>query len=329
MNFNDKGWEVKKPSMNPVQKKKMKNIMILAVLIIFFIVFVSSSYYMVNDQQQAIITTFGKYNEPPVGAGLHFKIPFIQQAHLVDVNVSLKQTIGYQPETEAIIPSESKMITGDFNIVNIDFYMEYRISDPYKYLFHSQIPEVILKNIAQSKIRNVISTYRVDAILTVGKAEIQKKIRELISEELEDYYDIGLILTNIIIQDAEPPTPEVIAAFKSVETAKQDRSTARNQAQAYRNERIPAAAAEANRLIENAEYIKANRVNESNMQVAMFQAMYEQFRQNPEIHKRRMYFEMIEQVLPGIKLYINAGENNGISMHLPLDDFASGNYTDN
>ncbi|MCL2096114.1 MAG: FtsH protease activity modulator HflK [Oscillospiraceae bacterium] len=323
MNFNNTGWEVKKPDMDPKQQKKIKNLAVTAVVVIVLIMLVSQSYYLVSDQQQAVITTFGELTTIK-DAGLHFKIPFIQRATLVDVNVSLRQTIGYHPDSEIRIPGESKMITGDFNIVNIDFYMEYRISDPYKYLFNSQVPDEILKNIAQSKIRNVISTYRVDPILTVGKAEIQNKIRELIREELDSTYDIGLILTNIIIQDAEPPTPDVIAAFKSVETARQDRSTARNQAQAYRNERIPAAAAEANRLIENAEFVRANRVNEANMLVAMFNAMYGEYSENPGIHRQRMYFEMLEAVLPGVKVIINAGDNSDVSMMYPLDDFLRG-----
>jgi membrane protease subunit HflK len=201
--------------------------------------------------------------------------------------------------------------------------MEYMILNPYDYLFNSLNPDLILKNIAQSKIRNVISTYRVDPILTVGKAEIQLKIKALIIEELENY-DIGLELTNIIIQDAEPPTSEVIAAFKSVETAKQDRETAINRAWEYSNERLPAAAADANREIENAEFVRANRVNEANMLVAMFNAMYDEYSANPNIHRQRMYFEMIEQILPGVKLYINAGSNDNISMILPLDDFTGG-----
>jgi membrane protease subunit HflK len=169
----------------------------------------------------------------------------------------------------------------------------------------------------------VISTYRVDPILTGGQAEIQAKIFNSITEELENH-DIGLILTNIIIQDAEPPTDEVIMAFKSVESARQDRRTARNRAQAYGNERIPAAEAEANRLTENAEFIRANRVNEANMLVAMFNAMYDEYSANPSIHRQRMYFEMVEQVLPGVKLYINAGSNGSVSMILPLDDFFHG-----
>lgn len=329
MNFNRDGWEVKDfKSMDPKSKKKIRTIIIAAVVIIVLIMLVSSSYYTVSDKQQAVVTTFGKYTGTPVDAGIHFKIPFIQQAYLVDVNVSLKQTIGYYPDTGVPIPSESKMITGDFNIVNVDFYVEYRISDPYKYLYHSEVPDEILKNITQSKIRNVISTYRVDDILTTGKAEIQGKIKDLIIEEL-DAYDIGLVLFDIKIQDAEPPTDEVIAAFKSVETAKQDRLTARNQAMAYGNEKIPQAEAEADQLLRNAEFLKQNRINEAIKQVAMFEAMYSEYILTPNIHRQRMYYEMIEQVLPGVKLYINAGTGDDISMILPLEDFAVAQINNN
>ena len=324
MNFNRSDWQVKDfKSLDPKSKKKIKNWTIAAVIIIAVIMLISSSYYLVSDKQQAVVTTFGKYTGTPVDAGIHFKIPFIQQAYLVDVNVSLKQTIGYNPDNGNPIPGESKMITGDFNIVNVDFYMEYRISDPYKYFYHSESPDEILKNIAQSKIRNVVSTYRVDDILTTGKAEIQGKIKDLIVEELE-VYDIGLVLFDIKIQDAEPPTADVIAAFKSVETAKQDRLTARNQAMAYGNEKIPQAEAEADQLLRNAEFLKQNRINDAIRQVAMFEAMFNEYILTPNIHRQRMYYEMIEQVIPGIKVYINAGSSNDdISMILPLEDFAN------
>jgi membrane protease subunit HflK len=179
MNFNRDGWDVKNfKAMDPKSKKKMIRLLVAAVIIIAAIMLISSSYYMVSDKQQAVLTTFGKYTGTPVDAGLHFKIPFIQQAYLVDVNVSLKQSIGYSLETGLSIPSESKMITGDFNIVNVDFYVEYRISDPYKYLFASKEPDEILKNITQSRIRDIVSSYEVDEILTTGKAEIQGKIKE-------------------------------------------------------------------------------------------------------------------------------------------------------
>jgi membrane protease subunit HflK len=220
------------------------------------------------------------------------------------------------------------MITGDFNIVNVDFYVEYRISDPYKYLFASREPDEILKNITQSRIRDIISSYKVDEILTTGKAEIQGKIKDLIINEL-DIYNIGLELYDIKIQDAEPPTPEVIAAFKDVETAKQYRQTVRNQAEAYKNENIPKAQAEADKLLQNAEFLKQDRINEAFMLVAMFNAMFEQYALNPNIHKQRMCYEMIENVVPGIKVYINAGSNDDISMILPLEDFVGADTLDN
>jgi len=326
MNFNRDGWEIKRNApMDPKTGKRIKNIVIASAIIILLIVLGSQSYYTVKDQQQAIVTTFGKYTGVPVEAGLHFKIPFVQRAELVDVNVSLKEEIGYRtyPDgTTPRIPNESKMITGDLNIVNVDFFVEYRISDPYNFLYHSERPREILKNITQSSIRNIISSYEVDDILTTKKAEIQTKIKDLIDAELINY-DIGLVLTGIKIQDAEPPTPEVIAAFKSVETAKQDRQTAINQAKAYENANIPRAEAEADQLKQNAEFLKQDRINDAVKQVAMFEAMFSQYQLNPNINKKRMYYEMIEQILPGVKVYINAGDNNNVSMILPLEDFAS------
>ena len=327
MNFNRDGWQMKdfKP-LDPKAKKKIKNIAVIAVIIIALLVLISSSYYTVSDKQQAVVTTFGKYTGTPVDAGIHFKIPFIQQAYLVDVNVSFKQTIGYYNDAagnDIAVPNESKMITGDFNIVNVDFYLEYRISDPYQYLYSSRDPDLILKNITQSRIRDIVSSYGVDDILTTKRSEIQTKIKDLIINEL-DSYSIGLILTDIKVQDAKPPTDEVIAAFMSVETAKQDRQTAINQAKAYENANIPKAQADANKLLQNAEYLKQNRINDAKKQVAMFEAMYNQYILNPNINKQRMYYEMIENVLPGVKLYINAGSSgDDISMILPLEDFAS------
>ena len=214
------------------------------------------------------------------------------------------------------------MISGDYNIVNCDFFIEYKISDPVKYLYNSRDPGEILKSLAQSNIRNVISSYEVDSILTSGKGEIQSKIKEAVTSELVDY-DLGLVLTDIKIQDSEPPTNEVQEAFKEVETAKQDKDTTINVAQAYQNSEIPKAKAEADKLIKNAEYLKADRINEANMQVAMFNAMYEQYILNPGITRERMYFEAIEKVLPGAKVYIDTSDSADTQKLLPLDAFGT------
>ena len=159
----------------------------------------------------------------------------------MDVNVHQKIEIGYEYDEKTgeykTLGNESKMITGDFNIVNIDFFVEYKIYDPVKYLFSSINPEGILKSLIQSQIRTVVSAYKVEDVLTTEKASIQMECKELITEELEKY-DIGLQLIDVKIQDAEAPTEEVIAAFKAVETAKQDKETALNEAKAYENQKL-------------------------------------------------------------------------------------------
>lgn len=231
------------------------------------------------------------------------------------------QTSAVSADDDSVtVEQESKMISGDYNIVNCDFFVEYKISDPVKYLYNSEEPDAILKSLAQSHIRNVISSYDVESILTTGKGEIQTQIKDAISSELA-VYDLGLVLTDIKLQDSEPPTEEVKKAFKDVETAKQERETAVNVANAYKNEQIPKAEAEADRLIAEAELEKNQRINEANAQVAMFNAMYGEYSQNPNITKKRMFFEMIEKVLPGAKVYIDTSDDSSVQKLLPVESF--------
>ena len=303
-------WTPPKAPEKPVNPRRFGKKLLLGLLAVVLVVGALSCFYTVDEKQQAIVTTFGKMSHEPVGPGLHFKLPFgIQQVHKVDVNVYQKIEIGYNTlnGTEYSIPEESAMITGDYNIVNVDFLVEYKISNPEKYLFSSSSPELILKNLIQSQVRNVVGSSTVDAVLTDGKEEIQYKIKALVSEILEEY-DIGLTLIEVRIQDAEPPTSEVMEAFKSVETAKQNAQAVVNQAEAYENAQIPAAEAQADKLLQDAEYQKTKRINEAIEAVAMFNAMFEQYRLNPEITKARMYYETIQQILPGVTLYINAGD---------------------
>ncbi len=145
-----------------------------------------------------------------------------------------------------------------------------------------------------------------------------------------DKLDIGVQLVNITIQDAEPPTDTVIAAFKSVETAKQGKETALNNANKYRNEQIPNAQAEADRIIQDAEAEKQARINEANGQVARFNSMYDEYTKYPLITKQRMFYETMEDVLPGLKIVISGGEGGDVEKILPLDSFtADDDTTDN
>ena len=310
----------------PVNWKKIRRAVVVAVLALVLLIGSSSCFYTVDDKQQAVVTTFGKVTDV-TDAGLHFKLPFgIQQTKKVDVNVYQKIELGYTSsgdEYYEVNEKESTMITGDYNIVNVDFFVEYKISDPVKYLYSSNNPEMILRNLIQSQVRNVVGSSSVDSVLTDGKENIQSQVKELVTQILSEY-DIGLTLVDVRIQDSEPPTQDVIEAFKAVETAKQQAETVVNDAKAYQNAQLPDAQAQADKLVQNAEFLKQKRINEATQQVAMFSAMYEEYAQDPEITRSRMYYEAISEVLPGVKLYINTGSGDSVDMLLPLDSIVGG-----
>ena len=316
-----------KKTVKPMDAKRVLRYALLGLLALVVVLGAATSFYTVDDKQQAVVTTFGKVTDI-VEPGLHFKMPFgIQQAHHVDVNVYQKIELGYYTDAHGNsipVKDESSMITGDYNIVNVDFLVEYKISDPVQYLFSSDEPKEILKNLIQSQVRNVVGSSTVDAVLTSGKENIQMQVKELVSQILDEY-DIGLTLIEVRIQDAEPPTNDVIEAFKAVETAKQNAEAVVNEAKAYQNAQLPDAQAQADKLQQEAEYLKQKRINEAIEAVAMFQAMYAEYALNPEITRARMYYEAISQILPGVKVYINTGSGTSVEMLLPLESLIGGN----
>ena len=290
----------------------------VAFLVILVVLVASQSTYQIREQEQAVLTTFGKAQSVTT-PGLHFKVPFIQQ--VTKVNTTIKGfSIGYDEATNEVIEEEAIMITSDYNFIDVDFFVEYKVSDPVKAVYASEDPALILKNIAQSCIRTVIGSYDVDAVLTTGKNEIQSNIKEMIMAELEEY-DIGVQLVNITIQDSEPPTAEIMEAFKKVETAKQGKETSINNANKYRNEKIPTAEAEADKIVKDAEAFKAERINEATAQVARFNAMYDEYVKNPVVTKERMFYEAMEEVLPDLKIIIDSGD--GVDKILPLESFST------
>ena len=314
-------------SKEPLDWKKIKNIAIIASVVLVLLIGITTCYYTVDDTQQAVVTTFGKVTDI-TDPGLHFKLPFgIQQVHKVDVNVYQRIELGYSSDNKGgynIKNDESTMITRDYNIVNVDFFVEYKISDPVQFLFSSNDPEAILRNLIQSQVRNVVGSAAVDSVLTDGKENIQMQVKELVIQILAEY-DIGLSLVDVRIQDAEPPTAAVVEAFKAVETAKQTAEAVVNEAKAYQNAQLPNAEAQANKLLQNAQYLKQKRINEATEAVAMFEAMYAEYVRDPEITRSRMYYEAISQILPGVKVYINTGEAGSMNMLLPRETLTGGN----
>ncbi|MBE5957207.1 MAG: FtsH protease activity modulator HflK [Lachnospiraceae bacterium] len=283
-----------------------KIIILLAVVSIAF-----STAYSLNEDEDAVITTFGI---PSVveDSGLHFKIPFIQKRTNVDMSVR-GMTIGYNPHTDASIENESLMITKDFNFINVDFYVEWQVTDAVAYLFASEDPQTILKTLTMSYIRDTIGSYNIDEVLTTGKAQIQSEIRTKLIERMESE-QLGITVRSVAIQDAEPPTAEVSAAFKAVEDAKQKAEETVNNAKTYRNQKIPAAEAQSKTILENAEAQKQTRIREAEGQIARFNAMYEEYIKYPDITKTRMYYEAMEELLPGLKVIIQDGKGNIVNV---------------
>ena len=299
------------PPMSPLLKKGIFVVLGLAIVAILGL----NAFYTIEEDEYAVIKTFGavRVEETP---GIKFKIPLVQSVAKV-TKASKQFSVGYDIETNESIHKESFMITSDYNFVNVDFYFEYQIVDPVKYFYAAEEPEMIVKNLAQSYIRDTVGSREVDEVLTTGKYEIQTEVRTLLQKRL-DQEDIGIQVTNAVIQDAEVPTSEVAQAFKNVEDAKQGMETAINNANADANTRIPEANAKADKIIKDAQAQKEALIAEAEGQVSRFNSLYEEYKKFPLVTKQRMFYETMEEVLPGMKIYITDGSTQSL---LPLEPF--------
>lgn len=279
-------------------------------IVLFVLVAILLSVYTLNENEDAVITTFGT---PTIveESGLHFKIPFIQNLDKVDMSVQGME-IGYDANGNSI-ENESLMITKDFNFVNVDFYIEWQVTDAISYLYAAEDPVLALETLAMSYIRDTVGSYNVDEVLTTGKGQIQNEIKEKLSERMEKE-GLGITVRSVSIQDSEPPTVEVSDAFKAVEDAKQRAEETVNGAKAYRNQKIPEAEAEVKSIIEAATAEKAARIAEAEGQIARFNAMYEEYIKFPDITMQRMYYEAMEELLPGLKVIIQDGNGTIVNI---------------
>ena len=317
----EKGIRVDRPSPS-----KYFRYVVGIIVILLIIIAGSNAFYQVKEQEQAILTMFGQVIRTDT-AGLYFKIPILQNVNKIDMTthgIGIGYTIDGSGQN-ITVDDEGIMITSDFNFVDIDFYLEYKVSDPVAFYYNSYDPDMIMKNMALASIRSTVIDYPVDDVITVAKGQIQAEVREKLQKELSDNA-IGLTVVNITIQDAEPPTDEIVQAFKSVETAKQGKETAINNAKKYQNEQLPKAEAQADQIIQNAEAGKQARIAEAEGQTARFKAMYEQYRLNPLITKQRLFYESMEEVLPSLKVIITDGETQTM---LPLESFTQETVTIN
>lgn len=278
-----------------------------------------TTWYTVDESEQAVVITFGQANTEVTDSGLHFKLPWpIQHAEVLSKETfSLK--FGYKQDKGGELVSfdpETKMITGDEYIVLTDLVVQWKITEPRKYLFNADDPEEILRDATSASIRSVIGSSTIDSALTDGKAEIEAKTRDLLATLIEKY-DIGLVVQGVKLQDVELPNAEVRAAFTSVTDARETKNTKINEARKYENQKSSEAIGERDAIQSRAIGQKTSRIQQAHGDVALFNNLHAEYKDNKEITRKRLVLETLEQVLPKAKLYI-MNDNGETVKYLPL-----------
>ncbi len=298
----------------------------VGVLLLLAVVLVVSSVYTIDPEEVGVVMRFGRYlktTEP----GLHFKLPFgVDRMIPVPVQRQLKQEFGFRTVTAGIRsqfrkePSESNMLTGDLNAAVVEWVVQYRVDDPYKYLFRVRGVETTLQDLSEAVMRLVVGDRTVDEVLTVGRQEVA----DLVEQRLQDLcsqYEMGIKIEQVVLQDVTPPDP-VKPSFNEVNQAEQERETLINQAQSEYNKVIFRARGEAQQTIEQAEGYAIDRVNRAEGEAERFDTIYSEYRKAPQVTRRRLYLETMSEVLPamGSKVVVDE-ELEGI---LPLLNLNAG-----
>lgn len=270
-----------------------------------------TTWYTVDESEQAVILTFGKVEEGISEPGLHFKLPWPIQSVEKLSKETFSLQFGYEQKNGEIkeFPDETKMITGDENIVLTDLVVQWKITEPAKYLYNADNPKEILYAATSASVRSIIGSSKIDDALTSGKAEIEAETRDLLSSLIEKY-DMGISILGVKLQDVELPNKEVRKAFTDVTDARETMNTKINEAKKYRNQKLNEAQGEKDALISRAEGDKAARVERARGDVAVFNKLYVEYKSNPEITRQRLTLETLEQVLPGTEIYIMNDEGN-------------------
>ncbi len=295
-----------------------KTVFWIAVVIVVAIVLVSNIYFL-KSNEEAVITLFGKHVRTEKDAGIKFKLPFLEQKIIVDVEGIRRMEFGYrsageEKATDVLI--EARMLTADENLVIADWAVMYKIFDSYKYLFNVDEQESSLRTITEAAYRRVVASHTLDDILTDKKETIQLEIRESL-QKICDKYDFGLTITAIQLQDAMPPDP-VKAAFLEVASAKEDKNAKINEAKKYENEKLPIARGEAQQMLNLAEGYKQQRINEAQGAAARFLSIQKEYAMNPAVTKTRLYLEAIKIILPQVKEVYIMNDNGDVLKFLPI-----------
>jgi modulator of FtsH protease HflK len=320
------------PGMSiPPELKMLRQYAKAIVLSLLVLVGIFTSVYTVGPEEVGVVVRFGKF-ERSENPGLNFKIPFgVESVDKIPVERQLKQEFGFRTLTSNVrstyakgeYADESLMLTGDLNLADVEWVVQYRIQDPYLFLFKVRNAEKTLRDMSESAVRKVVGDRTVNEVLTVGRMEIASSV-ERILQDLCNEYENGIKIDQVVLQDVNPPDP-VKPSFNQVNEAQQQRETLINQGQSEFNRVIPRARGEAQQTVQQAEAYALNRVNRARGEAARFNSLYAEYIKAPEVTKKRLYLETMERIMPKIGSKIIVDEQ-GTSV-LPLLQMNTQNRT--
>ena len=309
--------------------KKLENFKGIAPLIVAGLVVLAalfSSFYSVGPDEVGVIRRFGRYSRT-TNPGLHIKIPFIEQVNNVKVKYIFKEEFGFRTTKAGVISQysqrqyfdESLMLTGDLNVLEVEWIVQFKIKDPVKLLFNIRNPERTIRNISEAVMRLVVGDNTVNEVLTTRRVEINQEVQDKLQEIL-DSYDSGVQIVTVKLQDVNPPDA-VKPSFNEVNEAKQEKEKVINQAWERYNKIIPKARGEAERTIKESEGYALNRINMAKGDAAKFIATWEAYKNSKDVTKKRLYLEAMSEIIPKAgKKFIVDSDQKGILPLLSLNE---------
>jgi len=295
---------------------------LVGALVLLGLVFAISSVFTIQPEEVGIVLRFGRYTRT-ADPGLNFKLPAPMEKVLkVPVQRQLKQEFGFQTVEAGVktrysdrnFDGESLMLTGDLNVVVVEWIAQYRVADPYKYLFKVRNVTKTFRDMNEAVMRAVVGDRSVDEVITVGRLEIEDQVKVDL-QDLCDQYETGIQVEQIVLRSVDPPDP-VKPSFNEVNQAEQERERAINEARGEYNKVIPKARGEADQLIEQAQGYAIDRVNRAKGDAALFDEVYAAYRRAPEVTRRRIFLETMATIYPAMQRKILL--DNGLQGVLPL-----------
>jgi membrane protease subunit HflK len=302
-----------------------KDTVIRLLLIVAVLILVFGSFYQIEPEQVGVVLRFGKYVRT-TDPGLRFKIPFIETVTKVLAQRQLKEEFGFRTEEAGVrtrysplnFSDESSMLSGDLNVAMVEWIVQYKIADPYKYLFKVRNLSQTFRHMNEAVMRAVVGDRTITEILTEGRQEIETSA-QIQLQELCDLYETGIAVDRVVLQDVNPPDP-VRPSWDEVNQAQQQRDRVINEAKAEYNQVIPRAEGEAKQTVLQAEGYSLDRVNSALGEASRFKQVYEEYRRAPNVTRQRMYQETMQKILPrmGGKLYVDKDAKSVMPL-IPLE----------